>query len=183
VNSVKTIWNVDLPLSTVTGDGKSDAVQRPRGFDTDASANIVYDALAAAYKQNARAVATQVIERADACIKTANAPQPCVETFVKAHAGPAFRRPIAAPELARWVTFYRTNATTFGATDAARMVVEAIAQSPHFLYRSELGPDGAPAGKPIPLTQHELATSRSPVEYAAFWKNSRAVVQLGLGRP
>src|SRR5262249_33781405 len=42
-----------------------------------------------------------------------------------------------------------------------RMVVQAMLLSPHFLYRTELGPEGAPPRADAPLTQYELASQLS----------------------
>lgn len=71
----------------------------------------------------------------------------------------AFRRPLTAAESSRYMTVYTAGTTMSGTKSAfakgAAMVLRAMLQSPLFLYRSELGPDGAP------LTGYEMAAKLS----------------------
>jgi hypothetical protein len=64
----------------------------------------------------------------------------CLETFLARFGRRAFRRPLAAEELERYLAVARTGATKAGDPWAgARTAVVALLQSPHFLYRVELG--------------------------------------------
>src|SRR6185369_8947180 len=79
--------------------------------------------------------------------------------FVKTFGRRAFRRPLTTAEETRYQTLFATGATVFKSgnnfTDGAQLVIEAMLQSPHFLYRTELGTDGQP------LTAYEVASKLS----------------------
>jgi Protein of unknown function (DUF1592)/Protein of unknown function (DUF1588)/Protein of unknown function (DUF1595)/Protein of unknown function (DUF1587)/Protein of unknown function (DUF1585) len=79
--------------------------------------------------------------------------------FIKAFGRRAFRRPLTPAEETRYQAQFAAGATIFKSgntfTDGAQLVIESMLQSPHFLYRSELGTDGQP------LTPYEVASKLS----------------------
>jgi hypothetical protein len=77
----------------------------------------------------------------------------CASTFVAELGREAFRRPLTADEQTRYVTLFDLAQAEI--EEGARAVVQAMLQSPHFVYRSELGPEGARGV--VSLTSHELA--------------------------
>jgi hypothetical protein len=79
--------------------------------------------------------------------------------FIETVGRRAYRRPLTEAENARYrALFESANAADKGAFPAgAALVLRALLQSPHFLYRSELQPAGTP------LTGYELASKLS------FW--------------
>ena len=81
--------------------------------------------------------------------------------FVRKLGRRAFRRPLAAAEEQSYGALFAMGATLSGDATAfakgAALVIRAMLQSPHFLYRTELGPDGAP------LDGYEVASKLS------FW--------------
>jgi hypothetical protein len=79
--------------------------------------------------------------------------------FVRALGRRAFRRPITADEEARYLRIFALGELLHGRgfTNGAALVIRAMLQSPKFLYRSELGPAGAP------LNAYEIASKLS------FW--------------
>jgi hypothetical protein len=83
----------------------------------------------------------------------------CVTTFLGAFGRRAFRRPLAADEMDRYVTVSSKATTAFGG-DPWRGLEYAIAtvlESPYFLYRTEVGePDPTHAGRRR-YTSHEMA--------------------------
>jgi hypothetical protein len=79
----------------------------------------------------------------------------CVRAFVQAFGRQAFRRPLEQAEVDSLATFYSTNKARFSGQVATGMVVRTILQSPHFLFRTELG-SNAPAGSE--LTAFERAS-------------------------
>ncbi len=85
----------------------------------------------------------------------------CAEHFVTAVGRRAFRRPLATAEVGRYLALY--DATRKGADHAAGIgaLVEAMAQSPHMLFRTELGDPKQAPGKAVPLTPFELASALS----------------------
>jgi len=73
----------------------------------------------------------------------------------------AFRRPLTAEEQQSYATLFNAGQSMSGAGSAfakgAALVIRGMLQSPHFLYRTELGADGAP------LSGYEVASKIS------FW--------------
>jgi hypothetical protein len=67
----------------------------------------------------------------------------CRDLFVRSFGLRAFRRPLREAELARYAAAFRAQAAATGKfLEGARTVVEAMLQSPNFLFHLEAGPDG-----------------------------------------
>lgn len=79
--------------------------------------------------------------------------------FIERFGRRAYRRPLTADEITRLEEVFDVGATLTGTassfTVGAGLVIEAMLQSPHFIYRSELGTDGAP------LNGYEMASKLS----------------------
>jgi hypothetical protein len=79
--------------------------------------------------------------------------------FIEFFGRRAFRRPLSATEVDRLEEVFNTGAALSGSassfTIGAGLVIESVLQSPHFLYRTELGTNGAP------LSGYELASKLS----------------------
>ena len=82
-------------------------------------------------------------------------------TFIKTFGRRAFRRDLTAAEVTTYTALYQQGSTYSGSqsafTKGAALVMTVMLQSPHFLYRTELGDNGAP------LSGYELASKLS------FW--------------
>lgn len=76
------------------------------------------------------------------CAKPTTDGATCARTFLQTFGRRAFRRPLDTDELNRWVAVYTTAASTGAYATGIRTVVEAMLQSPSFLYRLELAPVG-----------------------------------------
>lgn len=84
----------------------------------------------------------------------------CIADFIAEIGRQALRRPLTAEEQARHAELYALGAQT-EARGGVRWVLEALLQSPYFLYRSELG-DGLPdANGEVRLDRYELASALS----------------------
>jgi hypothetical protein len=81
------------------------------------------------------------------------------DTFVRTFGRRAFRRPLSEEEVQRYLAMFARGEELYGAgfASGAGFVVRTMLQSPHFLYRTELGPAGEP------LTGYEMASKLS------FW--------------
>lgn len=83
------------------------------------------------------------------------------DSFIRAVGRRAFRRPLTEAEVTTYKGLYDIGVTVAGDQSdfvkGASLVVEGLLQSPNFLYRTELAPDGGP------LTAYELAAKLS------FW--------------
>jgi len=82
----------------------------------------------------------------------------CAEQFIGEFGAKAFRRPLDDTERGIFVDLFDVGRGLEGFDTGVAMVIQAILQSPQFLYRPEFG---AGSGALVPLTDHELATRLS----------------------
>jgi hypothetical protein len=80
----------------------------------------------------------------------------CAENFARSFGKRALRRPLEASEVDTLLQVY-TEGRKQDFDTGIETMIEALLQSPSFLYRSELGTAGAAAGETM-LTAHETAT-------------------------
>ncbi len=144
------------------------------GFEFDTSVDLPVDARlgpqyrAAAETLAERAVADdEVFARVVPC-NTSDAG--CEDVFLTSFGQRAFRRPLSSDERGRFATLFEQGPALVGSGDAfrdgVRLVIEAMLQSPQFLYRTELSNELGDAGL-IPLDSWEVAT-----RLAYFLRNS-----------
>lgn len=146
---------VSLPSDTAVG-----------GFDNVTTAQTPSPALVEAYRQNAVAVTRVAMTRPSeflGCTPTNRGDEDaCASAFVARFAKKAFRRPLAPDDIGRLTSLYvaqRTASADFAT--AMTVVVEAILQSPHFLYRVEPGAPIAGSSTHVRLGSYEMANRLS----------------------
>jgi hypothetical protein len=87
--------------------------------------------------------------------------------FIERFGARAFRRPVTPAELERYAVLFDKGVTHYSNLDpftaGVRITIEAMLQSPHFLYRSELASE--PVNGVIQLSGYEVASRLS----YAFW--------------
>lgn len=141
-------------------------------FDNNADMLSVSPVQAGMYQKAAEALAAEAIaaKRPSALVTCdlAAAGDTCLRTIVTNFGAKAYRRPLAADQVAGYLQL-ATAARAAGATadEALRTIVEAMLISPHFLYRVELDPT------PTSLTPHavdpyELASRLSYLVYRSM---------------
>lgn len=85
------------------------------------------------------------------------------KTFIRNFGLKAYRRPLTDAEVTEYETLFGKNAQLIGGADAfadgVELVVETVLQSPHFIYRAELG--STVVGGRVPLNSFEIATRLS----------------------
>ncbi len=141
-----------------------DASRPADGFASEASA--VSEALAEQYMMAAEALAeraTQSIEKLVPCVPSGGVA--CARQFVQVFGKPAFRRPVPADEEERLVALFAKASQTYDSTTAVKIVVEAMLQSPRFLYRVEPGLPANGGSKLAALDSWEVASRLSYL----FW--------------
>jgi hypothetical protein len=143
--------------------GKSfPAEEMVNGFDNNADARAVgpllSDKLLTA-SEEAAAAAILNLSRHVSCA----AGDACAREFIQKFGERAFRRPLLDAERTRYQTLYTSVATVDGYTEGLKTVIAAMLQSPHFLYRAELGQHQG-NGQYV-LTDYEVATQLSYL----FW--------------
>lgn len=85
----------------------------------------------------------------------------CLRSWLKDFAGRAWRRPLTDTEKSRLESLFDSGTSEYDARVGLRMGIEAVLQSPKFLYRYEGGEEGAAEGGAVPLDDFELATRLS----------------------
>ncbi len=102
------------------------------------------------------------------CAASDEAAQACAKEHVLKLGARAFRRPLRDGEVEALMAVYAAGSdTSLDATPDGRLqtglgwVVEALLQAPDFVFRTELGREGAAAGETVTLTGLELASALS----------------------
>jgi hypothetical protein len=109
-------------------------------FDNHADALLVTSLLADQYRSAAEALAFEApIDTLLSCDPEALGPAECALVFVDEMGLQAFRRPLNSSDLQRYHSLWEEIAREDGFTEGLRWVLSALLQSPHFLYRMELG--------------------------------------------
>ena len=86
---------------------------------------------------------------------------PCAKQIAENLVRRAFRRPVAAADLARLMPFYDAGRKEGDFDRGIERLVAAVLVSPDFLYRAIRGAQAAKAGAEFALTDYELATRLS----------------------
>jgi hypothetical protein len=136
------------------------------GFDNEADALYVTEQLRKQLETAAEALADKVTADAAALARLvpSNAPTDAAgkaRAFITSFGQRAFRRPLTDAEVTTHVGLFNQAATLYPGVDAfkagASLVIQAMLQSPFFLYRTELGTATAGATK-VPLDNWEVAS-------------------------
>ncbi len=128
----------------------------PNGtFSNNERALYVTSGLRLDYQRAAEDLAEKMVENGSLTEKWGNTAAEVIETLGRR----AFRRKLTQDEVDRYTELWQEGSRYYSSgddvADGARIFLEALLQSPHFLYRLELSPDG---GR---LSGNELATKLS----------------------
>jgi hypothetical protein len=82
----------------------------------------------------------------------------CVRQFIASFGSKAYRRPLLDDEITAYDALFGVGGTP---DNGFRLVLEAMLQSPFFLYHADVGPTGTPSATPVSLTPYELASRLS----------------------
>jgi len=135
-------------------------------FDDQADALFVTERLRSEYATAAEQLADKVTGNATAlaALVPANAPTDAAgraKAFITSFGQRAFRRPLTDAEVTTHVGLFNQGPTLYPGVTAfnagASLVIQAMLQSPYFLYRTELGTGAAGAAK-VPLNDYEVAS-------------------------
>ncbi|WP_437475771.1 DUF1592 domain-containing protein [Sorangium sp. So ce1014] len=154
-SSVQVVLNLAAPSSL------SDAFEKPVAGTTDFTNNehllSVNQRSWSDYQSAAEALAEEVTA-SDAALARVY-PETDAAGFIKAVGRRAYRRPLKDAEVARYTALFETGTAMSGTKSAfakgAQLVIRTLLQSPHFLYRTELGEDRKP------LNGYEIAAKLS----------------------
>ncbi len=82
----------------------------------------------------------------------------CTDQFISAFVERAFRRPPTSDELETYRALFDVAAAASDASYPYRAVIQGVLNSPHFLYRSEVGSPERQGEQLFQLTDHETAS-------------------------
>lgn len=148
-----------LKLTALPGLSTSFASDPPNGtFSNNERALFVSSTLWSDYGRAAETLSTKVTGDAQALSRLTGGSTDSA-AFIRSFGRRAFRRPLTTAEEQTYQALFAQGPTLVGSgnafNDGVRLVVEAILQSPKFLYRTELGSDGQP------LSGYEMASKLS----------------------
>jgi len=95
------------------------------------------------------------------CDLSADAEGDCATQFIEDFGLRAYRRPLDSDEVEKYLSLYQLGQEASGVEHGFALVVEAMLQSPFFLYHLDVGETGTPSATPVPLTGYELASRLS----------------------
>jgi hypothetical protein len=95
------------------------------------------------------------------CDLAADAGTTCAAQLVTKLGRRAYRRPLTSAEVDQYVALYTLGKQGAGAANGFRLVVEAMLQSPFFLYHHDVGAAGTPQAGVAALDPYELASRMS----------------------
>ena len=129
-----------------------------RGFKNQVEAQGISPLQAEAYAKAADRLAARAVRRGPVRelmpTERGLSRDEAIKDFVRQFGRKAFRRPLTADELGAYVTLYQQEVDQKDVEHGARIVVEAMLQSPHFLFRVQQGKRGA-------FQQYEIASRLS----------------------
>jgi len=132
----------------------------PFRFDNDAELLRVSEPLARDYRRVAEDIGSRLAgnaERAKQLTECANQDTACATRFIKTFGAKVFRRPLRSEELTAFAKLYEVGRTTGGFPVGIGWTVEAMLQTPDFLYRVSVDDQPGPEGLITP-SAWELAS-------------------------
>lgn len=155
----------DLVATTKSYSATFPADNRGVGFSNNADSLLTDNLLAEGYQKAAEEMAAAAVMNlgalAPACNATTMGAATCAKSFIQAFGKKAFRRPLTDAEVTRYQTIFTTGSTGATYNDGISLVIEAMLQSPMFLYRVEIGTPTAANPAVASLTPFELASRMS----------------------
>ena len=140
-------------------------------------AAIVNGAVATKLQEVAEVVAAAATEAGQAIASCAGAEQDCAAAFIDDFASRAFRRPLRDQERTDLLAVFNVGRQTDESyAGGVSLVIEAVVQSPSFIYMAELG---TPSGTQFTLTGYEIAARlgiflRDGLPDQALWEAAKS---------
>ncbi len=130
------------------------------GFKNMAAALRVPQVVAEQYQRAAKSLAAGVAAQATTLAPCADpaGEAACAEAYIRKFGQQAYRRPLTNDEVAAYAKLFADERARTSYADGISIIVEAMLQSPHFLYKTEIGIGN---GVDRELTQYELASQLS----------------------
>ncbi len=129
------------------------------GFNNHATAQVVTSRHLDEFLATGERLVTQALAQNKGRLVTCAGAPGCDRMFISSFGRRAFRRPLSADEVQRYLALFAPSITGNSFDKGMELAMRAMLSSPHFLYRSEVG-ERAPDGS-CKLTPYELATAMS----------------------
>lgn len=160
INTVRDLFpGVAIPAQTIAVDPKVN------GFENNADVQAPSALLIEQYQRAAMAVTEATWAAPESFLPCAadggGEPQKCGHDFLLDFGARAFRRPLTGDEEAAFLGFFDQQLAETNFTVASQLAVQALLQSPPFLYFVEFGGEPVGGGDVVALTGHELASRLS----------------------
>jgi hypothetical protein len=154
------LWDTSQPANSFLDDSYAN------GYDNGSALLTVQTDQAERYQRAAERLAQVAVDRhlvdiLGGCVPTNLNAESCANHFFQTFPQRAFRRPPTPAEIGRLRAVYQTASQVGGFVLGIQTTIEAILQSPAFLYREELGTPSMEDGAPAVLTAYELASELS----------------------
>jgi hypothetical protein len=160
-----TAWEYDATIADLLGDDSHPSEGFPQeggsGFDNNADVSSVTWLMANKYMLAAEAIAERAVADLPGLLSCDAATDGCVEGWIESFGPRAWRRPLTPDELASLVALYEGNLAAYDTSAAVSLTLQAMLQSPYFLYRVELGVPGESGEAAVPLDDWEMASRLS----------------------
>ncbi len=137
------------------------------GFENNADFQASSALLVEAFREASVAVTEQALPQWIPQCK-GNPDGTCARTFLLEFLPRAFRRPVSEEELSVYVDFWNSEEQQTYFMAAYHLTVQAVLQSPEFLFRLEFGTERGESGDRVRLTQYEIATRLSYFIWASM---------------
>jgi len=168
-----TRWEYDHTVADLLGDTSAPASSfvpesSQFGFDNNAAGAALNPLVVEQFETAATALAAHAVTDLPGllqCDVAEKGEAACAKQFIRSFVRRAYRRPLADDEAQRFDEFYTKNAAAHGFSTAIELVVRAALQSPHFLYRIELGMPSPETKNALRLSPYEVASRLSYL----FW--------------
>jgi Protein of unknown function (DUF1592)/Protein of unknown function (DUF1588)/Protein of unknown function (DUF1595)/Protein of unknown function (DUF1587)/Protein of unknown function (DUF1585) len=163
-----TAWEYDNTVFDLLGDDSHPAAgfaqEGGSGFDNNADVSGVTRLQAQKYLDASEAISARAVADLGTllpCDPVAGDEHACIEQWVDGFGLRAWRRPLTADERTGMLGLFDEVRANEDLPTAVGLVLQAFLQSPHFLYRVELGIPGEQGTAAIRLGDYEMATRLS----------------------
>jgi Protein of unknown function (DUF1592)/Protein of unknown function (DUF1588)/Protein of unknown function (DUF1595)/Protein of unknown function (DUF1587)/Protein of unknown function (DUF1585) len=165
-------WEYENTMADLLGDDSHPAAGFPQeggsGFDNNADVAGVTRLMADKYMQASEEIAARAVADLGtllpcdpAAVSEGADEHACIEQWIDGFGLRAWRRPLTAEERTGMLALYDEVRATDDLPTATGLVLQAFLQSPHFLYRVELGVPGEQGTAAVRLGDYEMASRLS----------------------
>jgi hypothetical protein len=162
-----TAWEYDNTIADLLGDdshpSEGFAQEGGSGFDNNADVTSVTWLMAQKYMLASEEIAARAVADLDGLLPCdpSVAEATCIDGWIESFGREAWRRPLTAEELSGLRELFADSRVTEDLPTSVGLVLQALLQSPHFLYRVELGVPGETGALAVPLDDWEMASRLS----------------------